>query len=329
MSTTDTEATEDIGLAAPNEPKPCRACDPSVGFICEEHGDSEAEAEDDAYNYACELMEQGWKERAKRGVEIGTEGSLCDGIAWIFDRMKKLEAEAAKATGTAGDLPELPQCFGSIDVYHDSGQVTSVDGWTADQMRGYAIDYAMQLGLAARQPAPVLAVSLTTDQKRELLKCLNGGVEMGWIEQNNALEISSSILAGAQDQKLPVLPVKPWETRMQEYFAQGSVKMRTPASFMADEIIDSRAALAATAAPVLSDEQMDDNDRELLILSIQDLNELASGETGALGTDNLLKPGGMKKATMVDVKRKLPYVVKRLRDLVAKLDGAATNRSQP
>lgn len=69
--------------------------------------------------------------------------------------MDRAATEAAKATGTAGDLPELPQCFGSIDVYHDSGQVTSVEGWTADQMRGYAIDYAMQFGLAARQPAPV------------------------------------------------------------------------------------------------------------------------------------------------------------------------------
>lgn len=48
--------------------------------------------EADAYNIACELMEEGWRERAKRGVEIGTQGSLCDGISWIFDRVKKLEA---------------------------------------------------------------------------------------------------------------------------------------------------------------------------------------------------------------------------------------------
>ena len=49
------------------------------------------EEEDDPYNYACEIMEKEQLERSKRGVEIGTEGSLCDGIAWLYDRLKKLE----------------------------------------------------------------------------------------------------------------------------------------------------------------------------------------------------------------------------------------------
>ena len=118
-------------------------------------------------------------------------------------------AEAAKATGTAWDLPELPQCFGSIDVYHDSGQVTSVDGWTADQMRGYAIDYAMQLGLAARQPAPVAIKT--------------------WQERMKTTKLT-------------------WKT--------GDGKLIAEYQLMTEEIADLRAALAATAAPALSDEHI-------------------------------------------------------------------------
>jgi hypothetical protein len=56
----------------------------------------------------------------------------------------------AKVQGAATDeLPKLPAPFGSIDIYSVLGNVNSVDGFTADQMRGYAIDYAMQLGRAS------------------------------------------------------------------------------------------------------------------------------------------------------------------------------------
>lgn len=61
-----------------------------------------------------------------------------------------------------------------------------------------------------------------------------------------ASEIVPLYRAEAPRQPAPALPVKPWEARMQEYFAQGSVQMRTPAAFMADEISDLRAALEAT-----------------------------------------------------------------------------------
>lgn len=57
---------------------------------------------------------------------------------------------------------------------------------------------------------------------------------------------AQAAFAEAARQPAPALPVKPWEVRMQEYFAQGSVRMRTPAAFMADEIADLRAALSAT-----------------------------------------------------------------------------------
>jgi len=82
------------------EPKPCKQCDHSVGFVCEDHGD-----EEDPYTYACELMEQAQKERANRGVEIGTQGSLCDGIAWIYDHARKLEATLAAQTSAPGPKP--------------------------------------------------------------------------------------------------------------------------------------------------------------------------------------------------------------------------------
>lgn len=68
-------------------------------------------------------------------------------------------AEPGAATGKAPeDLPKLPKPFGEIDIYEDSGNVRSVDGFTADQMRGYAIDYAAKLGRAAlASPAAPLA----------------------------------------------------------------------------------------------------------------------------------------------------------------------------
>lgn len=47
----------------------------------------------DAYLHACSEMEYWQAKRAKAGKEIGTEGSLCDGIAWLFDRIEKLESK--------------------------------------------------------------------------------------------------------------------------------------------------------------------------------------------------------------------------------------------
>ncbi|MGB9110920.1 MAG: hypothetical protein WCC39_19705, partial [Telluria sp.] len=57
-----------------------------------------------------------------------------------------------RVTEQASELPPLPAAWGTM--YSDSLQ--ELDGFTADQMRGYAIDYAMQLGRAAltRQAAP-------------------------------------------------------------------------------------------------------------------------------------------------------------------------------
>lgn len=43
------------------------------------------------YDSACEAMEGHQKERAKLGKEIGCQGSLIDGIAWLYRRLAELE----------------------------------------------------------------------------------------------------------------------------------------------------------------------------------------------------------------------------------------------
>lgn len=43
------------------------------------------------YDAACEAIEAHQKERAKLGKEIGCQGSLIDGIAWIYQRLAELE----------------------------------------------------------------------------------------------------------------------------------------------------------------------------------------------------------------------------------------------
>lgn len=48
--------------------------------------------EADAYMFACDEMERWQKKRAKGGLEIGTEGSLVDGIGWLYAYIEKLEA---------------------------------------------------------------------------------------------------------------------------------------------------------------------------------------------------------------------------------------------
>jgi hypothetical protein len=97
-SATTASASGECDGPLPDE-RPCHLCDKSVGLICDEHAGVADGA--DAYGYACELMEEGWLERARRGVEIGTQGSLCDGIAWIFERLKQLESTPAPSREAA------------------------------------------------------------------------------------------------------------------------------------------------------------------------------------------------------------------------------------
>lgn len=45
----------------------------------------------DAYNHACDEMEAWQEKRRVRGQEVGTTGSLCDGIAWLYERIEHFE----------------------------------------------------------------------------------------------------------------------------------------------------------------------------------------------------------------------------------------------
>jgi len=55
----------------------------------------------DAYNHACSEMEDFQNKRARAGKEVGTTGSLVDGMAWLYERLDELEA---LQTGSAKKL---------------------------------------------------------------------------------------------------------------------------------------------------------------------------------------------------------------------------------
>lgn len=76
--------------------------------------------EDDAYLVACEIMEEHQRERAMAGKEVGTTGSLCDGIAWLYDRIATLESEAQK-------LQHYPEEWGPSDARHLSCSICKTD----------------------------------------------------------------------------------------------------------------------------------------------------------------------------------------------------------
>ncbi len=64
----------------------------------------------DAYNHACDMLEQFQAARAAAGKEIGTEGSLCDGMAWLYGRLDELEAQidASPKGGSTGETCCMP-----------------------------------------------------------------------------------------------------------------------------------------------------------------------------------------------------------------------------
>ena len=47
----------------------------------------------DAYNHATDEMERWQRERLAAGREAGCEGSLCDGMAWLYGALERAEAE--------------------------------------------------------------------------------------------------------------------------------------------------------------------------------------------------------------------------------------------
>jgi hypothetical protein len=69
----------------------------------------------DAYNLACDEMERWQEARAAAGKEVGTTGSLCDGMAWLYGRLDALEAALKECRNAT--LEEAAQ---SADEWGDS-----------------------------------------------------------------------------------------------------------------------------------------------------------------------------------------------------------------
>ncbi len=49
-----------------------------------------------AYNHACSEMERWQAKRESQGKDPGTQGSLCDGMSWLYERIAELEAQLAE-----------------------------------------------------------------------------------------------------------------------------------------------------------------------------------------------------------------------------------------
>lgn len=155
-----------------------------------------------------------------------------ESVAWM---VWQAATEAAKATGTAGDLSPVPRAFtGQFEYVVPGKSMTRIEsGYTADQMREYGQacaamargaavrDYIENGAEAARQPAPVAAQE-------------NGGLVRAALI--DLMEIEQAATAGEFKQDMTFDFAK--QSHYRALFARA------------------RAALAATAAPVLSDEQI-------------------------------------------------------------------------
>lgn len=74
-----------------------------------------------------------------------------------------------------GELPPLPDPYGVIAVHADNdegSQTHEVDGWAADQMRGYALDYGNLLAIRAlaAHPANVAQLSELASTQRQVIE---------------------------------------------------------------------------------------------------------------------------------------------------------------
>lgn len=106
---------------------------------------------------AFEAMEA-WKIKAN---VIGSSDGLLSRIwlaAW------QAATEAAKATGTAGELPPIPRAFkGQFEYVVPGKSMTRIEsGYTADQMREYG-QACVAAALAAASPQPVAKVLSESD----------------------------------------------------------------------------------------------------------------------------------------------------------------------
>lgn len=107
----------------------------------------------DAYHHACEQMERRQQERAAAGKVVGTEGSLCDGLAWLYGYLAGLESQLETAR------LEIESLLARGVVPDVSGYVSEWAGGlcTSDEaMDGIAKLYAAQPA-GAQQPGTAYA----------------------------------------------------------------------------------------------------------------------------------------------------------------------------
>lgn len=110
----------------------------------------------DAYNHACYMMEQYQAEREAARKEVGTEGSLCDGISWLYTRIASLESQL-EAVGTGGWMRNGALLYRLTDecrpTNFDEIRVTMANG-SRDIGQMSAQAERLLVMLTAPQPAP-------------------------------------------------------------------------------------------------------------------------------------------------------------------------------
>lgn len=91
----------------------------------------------DAYNHACSEMERFQAERAKAKKEVGTTGSLCDGLEWLYGHVDNIETERDALRAQVEALTKPPGFVTLVrDVAADLG-VKSLDVCAAIKGLGF------------------------------------------------------------------------------------------------------------------------------------------------------------------------------------------------
>lgn len=92
----------------------------------------------DAYNHACDLIEQLQAERIGKGRDPGTEGSLCDGLTWAYGELLESEDECETLrSALAASRAEVEENENIINVWRGRTQraEAEVDGLNKDAER--------------------------------------------------------------------------------------------------------------------------------------------------------------------------------------------------
>lgn len=136
-------------------------------------------------------------------------------------------AQHVESGKEVAELPPLPSPYGTIPVYADDAegnQTHEVDGWTADQMRGYAIDYSIELGRAALAAQQAAASGALEKSARALAeKWHKDAVDTGFATSEAAVELLEVLDAAPSAPGTPeaptgyaIVPIEPTERMIYE-----------------------------------------------------------------------------------------------------------------